>query len=239
VVSATVSPSPLAFGNQFVNTTSSAHTLTVTNTGNVALAGGTFTLGGGTPQPFARAGLLQGGGGTCGATLAVGASCTYNVVFTPATATSFSRTLTVAYTGATVTGSPVTLTGTGVPQGTLSFTAATNGTLSGAGIGRTLTFIIPANRAAVTSVVTITNTGAGQLQITAENLPINITGLFSITSTSCSFTTPLAPSGTCTVSVRYATPAALPATARTATMTVANNGTGTILGVTTLGLSAQ
>jgi len=34
-------------------------------------------------------------------------------VFTPPTATSFSRTLTVAYTGATVTGSPVTLTGTG------------------------------------------------------------------------------------------------------------------------------
>ena len=38
----------------------------------------------------------------------------YNVVFTPGSAAAFSRTLTVSYTGATVTGSPVTLTGTGV-----------------------------------------------------------------------------------------------------------------------------
>jgi len=112
---ARVSPTTLTFGNQTRGTTSSAMTVTVANTGTVALAGGSFTFGGGTPQPFSRpAGTA---GGTCGATLAVGASCTVNVVFAPAatttSGTAFSRRLTVAYSGgAAVTGSPVTLTGT-------------------------------------------------------------------------------------------------------------------------------
>ena len=148
--------------------------MTVTNTGNVNLTGGTFTFGGGAPQPFSRATFGQGGGGTCGTTLNVGASCTYNVVFTPANgtvnATAFSRILTVSYTNATVTGSPVTLTGTGVTPGTLSFSSATNGTLSTIFGVRTLTFAIPTPRAPVTSVVTVSNVGAGSLQITADAL---------------------------------------------------------------------
>jgi hypothetical protein len=215
--------------------------LTVTNTGSVALAGGVFTFGGGTPQPFTRATVLQGGPGTCGATvtLAVGASCTFNVVFTPPTATTFSRTLTVAYTGATVTGSPVTLTGTGVTPGTLSFASATNGTLSTVLGARVLTFTIPTPRAPVTSVVTATNTGAGSLQITAESLPINIGGLYSVTATTCSFTTPLAPAATCTISVRYATPTTLPALPDIGALAVTNNGSGTIGGNSLLALSAR
>jgi len=108
---ASVNPPGLGFFNQPTGDTSFAQTLTVTNTGNVALAGGTFTFGGGTPQPFARP-LLAGG--TCGATLAVGASCTINVTFDPATAATFNRTLTVAYTlGTVVAPTPVTLTGNG------------------------------------------------------------------------------------------------------------------------------
>ncbi|PYX89230.1 MAG: hypothetical protein DMG68_05795 [Acidobacteria bacterium] len=79
VRTATVSPSPLAFGNQAIGTASGAKTLTVTNTGNVNLTGGTFTFGGGAPQPFSRATFGQGGGGTCGTTLNVGASCTYRM----------------------------------------------------------------------------------------------------------------------------------------------------------------
>jgi hypothetical protein len=237
-LSATVAPSPLAFGNVRVGSGASL-TLTVTNTGNVDLTGGTFTFGGGAPQPFSRASVFQGGPGTCGATLGVGLSCTFVVRFTPTTATAYNRTLTVAYPGATVTGSPVTLTGTGVLPGTLSFTSATNGTLSGAGFGRTLTFTIPSPRAPVTSVVTITNTGAGPLRITAETLLINIGGLYSITGTTCSFTTPLAPGAPCTVSIRYATPAALPAAADTGLFTATNDGTGTFLGLSFLTLSAR
>ncbi|HEX2661801.1 MAG TPA: choice-of-anchor D domain-containing protein [Candidatus Acidoferrum sp.] len=220
---ATVSPTTLAFGNQLVRTTSAAMTVTVTNTGTSALAGGAFTFGGGTPQPFSRPGGAAGG--TCTATLAVGASCTINVVFAPTTATAFSRTLTVAYTGATVTGSPVTLTGTGI-GGTLSFTSATNGTLTTVLGVRTLTFTIPTPRAPVTSAVTITNTGTAPLAITAETLAPNVGGLYSLTpATTCSFTTPLAVGGTCTVNIRYATPATRPTLPDLGALGVANNGT--------------
>ena len=104
---ASVTPS-LAFGNWATGTTSNTMNLTVTNTGNSALAGGTFTFGGGTPQPYSR------NGGTCTANLPVGGTCTIGVRFAPTTTGTFNRTLTVAYTGATVTGSPVSLTGTGV-----------------------------------------------------------------------------------------------------------------------------
>jgi hypothetical protein len=113
---ASVSPGTLAFGNQPAGFASSAQTVTVANTGNTALAGLTYTLGGGTPQPFTRP--AGNAGGTCGATLAVGASCTVNVVFTPpanSAGTNYSGTLTVAGTGATVTPASVTLTGASVP----------------------------------------------------------------------------------------------------------------------------
>jgi hypothetical protein len=239
VRTATVTPSTLAFGNQAIGTASGAKSVTVTNTGNVALAGGAFTFGGGTPQPFSRPFLT---GGTCGATLAVGASCTYNVVFTPATGTlngtAFTRTLAVAYTTATVTGSPVTLTGTAVTPGTLTFTSATNGTLTTTLGVRTLTFTIPTPRAPVTSVVTITNTGAGALQITGETLT-QIGALYSVTNTTCSFTAPLATGGTCTVSVTYATPATAPTLPDVGNLPVANNGSGTLNGNSNLVLSAQ
>ncbi len=242
-LTASVAPTSFAFGNQAIGTASGPRSLTVTNTGTAALVGGTFTFGGGTPQPFSRATLLQGGPGTCGATLAVGASCTFNVVFTAATGTTngtaFSRTLTVTYTGAVVTGSPATLTGTGITGGTLSFSSATNGTLTTVLGVRTLTFTIPAPRAPVTSVVTVTNTGAGSLSMTAETLAINIGGLYSITGTTCSFTTLLAPLGTCTITLRYATPVTQPVLPDIGATAVSNNGTGTVAGSSVLALVAR
>src|SRR4029077_10745788 len=60
-LTATVTPTTLAFGSWAAGTTSNALTVTVTNTGNTALAGGTFTFGGGTPQPFSRPAGAAGG----------------------------------------------------------------------------------------------------------------------------------------------------------------------------------
>jgi FtsP/CotA-like multicopper oxidase with cupredoxin domain len=116
------------------------------------------------------------------------------------------------------------------PIGTLSFTSATIGTLST--VLGVPTLIFPALHVAVTSVVTITNTGNGQLQITAENITNLIPPGFSLTGNTCSFTTPVAPAGTCTVSVTR--PAALAFGA----LGVANNGTGTTGGNSTLVLFA-
>jgi len=129
--------------------------------------------------------------------------------------------------------------GGGGGQGRLSFTSATNGTLQNILGIRTLTFTIPTPRAAVTSTITITNTGTGNLQITAESLSLNIGGLYSITGTTCSFTTPLAGNGTCTVSVRYATPATRPGLPDIGALSVSNDGAGTTGGSTSLFLSAR
>jgi hypothetical protein len=224
------SPTTLNFGNQARGVASPPLTITVTNTGNVALAGGTFTFGGGTPQPFSHPTQT----GACGATLAVGANCTYNVIFTPPSTGpgstngfAFSRTLAVAYTGATVTGTPVTLIGmTETPAGTLTFSSATGGTVSTILGVRTLTFNTPLPD---TAVVTITNTGTGPLQIKAETVASVPASANSLGTTTCSFTTPLAAGGTCTITVSAAS-------AGLGSLTVANNGTGTTGGNSTLAL---
>src|SRR5207244_601581 len=127
------------------------------------------------------------------------------------------------------TSNTVTFTVIAAPQGTVTFTSATNGTLTTVAGVRTLTFTIPTLRAPVTSVVTVTNTGTAPVQITAENLLVNIGGLYSVTGNTCSFTTPLAVNGTCTISVRYATPATQPpAPGNVGALAVRNNGSGTI-----------
>jgi hypothetical protein len=194
---ATVAPSPLAFGNWATGTTSNARTLTVTNTGNTALTGGAFTFGGGLPQPFSRLGGAAGG--TCGATLAQGASCTINVVFTPGTAVaSFTRTLTVAYAGATVTPSSVQLTGTGVAnRATVSITP------------NPLTITLPTGESTGTGTVTLTNTAPANIgaQTTVSSVAVSGAGtgwFFNAGQNACTGTT-LAPGGTCTVVVRFTT----------------------------------
>ena len=72
------------------------------------------------------------------------------------------------------------------------------------------------------------------MQITAETLSLNIGARYSITGTTCSFTTPLAAGGTCTVSVRYATPTTRPLIPDFGNLAVANDGT-----TSNLVLSAQ
>ena len=181
---ATVTPSPLAFGNWASGTTSGALTLTVTNTGNSALAGGTFTFGGGTPQPFSRPGGTAGG------------NCTINVVFAPSTAAAFSRTLTVAYTGATVTPAPVTLTGTGVAaKAAVSISPLTitlpSGTLTGSG------------------TVTLTNTAAtGGSDVSVTGVAVSGSGLVwaftqTIGGTNTCTGASLAPGASCSVQVSF------------------------------------
>jgi hypothetical protein len=105
-----VTPSSLAFATIVINATASAQNVTLTNTGSVLLTYNGATIGGTNAANFAASTA-----GTCGAsgtTIAVGASCTIPVTFTPTSATSFSGTVSVAYNAA---GSPktVTLTGSG------------------------------------------------------------------------------------------------------------------------------
>jgi hypothetical protein len=228
---ASVNPNQLAFGNWATGTTSAPLTLTVSNTGNSALSNLTYTLGGGSPQPFSRA------GGSCGGTLAAGDSCTVNLLFTPATAASFARTLTVANAGAPaprrITAIVVNLAGSGVPNRvavsitpnpmTITLTSPVttpddphNNTDTGL---ITLTNTAPAGGSQV-SVTGITVTGSGPGTFSNGPLagPDNCTGVA------------LAPGGSCTVSVRYTVLASTPR---------GGSGSGTITFTDTASASPQ
>jgi hypothetical protein len=122
----TITPSvPLSFLAQ-VGSTSFAQTATVTNSGSEIANIGNITIGGANPSDFA---IVTN---TCGGALAIGASCTISITFTPPSLGSFSATLSIADNA---TGSPqtVTLTGTGsstpapgvyLTPATLNFSAA-------------------------------------------------------------------------------------------------------------------
>jgi Abnormal spindle-like microcephaly-assoc'd, ASPM-SPD-2-Hydin len=107
-----VTPTSLAFGNVVVGTTSSAQTLTLSNTGTATLSG----IGVAVTAPYSRP--AGAAGGTCGATLPAGATCTVNVVFTPTVAAPATGTVTIT-ASVGVTGSPVALTGTGLAPPTI------------------------------------------------------------------------------------------------------------------------
>jgi hypothetical protein len=239
VASFSVSPSPLSFGPQALATFSGPQTITVTNTGSLALTGGTFTV---TPTPSAAGSPFSRAGGSCTATLAVGASCTYGVAFRPTATTNYTGSVAFAYTStigaATGTGTPVSLSGNGVTAGPLAFTAATNGTLATVLGARVLTFTIPAGRPHVTSVVTIQNTGPAVTLMGETVAGIgNGSGLFTLNTTTCGAT--LNPGATCTITITYATPVALPTPALRGVAAVANNGSGTTNGSSNLQLSGR
>ncbi|MGZ3630495.1 MAG: choice-of-anchor D domain-containing protein [Ktedonobacteraceae bacterium] len=104
-----LSPTSLSFGNHQINTTSSARTVTLTNSGNVALTIHSIGLSGPNGSDFHEQNTCPSGSST----LAAGASCTINVTFTPTAEGNFSASLAITDNAS---GSPqsVILSGTGV-----------------------------------------------------------------------------------------------------------------------------
>lgn len=195
VKSASVSPAALAFGNWATGTTSGPMTLTVTNTGNVALSGGTFTIG--ASAPFSRP--AGAAGGTCGTTLGLGATCTINVVFAPTAATSYNQSPSVSYAGVAFTPSTVALTGTGV-----SARAAVSITPN------PLTITLPARTLTGTGTVTLKNTAAaGGSNVSVTSVAVSGGGILqgwafnSVNGQDTCTGATLAPGATCTVGVRF------------------------------------
>jgi hypothetical protein len=108
--------------------------------------------------PFARpAGTA---GGTCGTTLTAGSTCTINIVFSPTTSVAATGTATITANVA-VSGSPVSLTGTGItPVASASLTPTTRnfGTHARTCPGTTAAQILACSLEP-TQVFTLTNTG--------------------------------------------------------------------------------
>jgi len=122
---ASLSPTSLSFGSQVIGTASASQTLTLSNTGGAPLAISGIAIAGDFSQS-----------GSCGSTLAAGASCAVNITFAPSGAGARTGTLTVSSnsSGGQVTAS---FSGTGVQNApsfdstSLVFSSQNVGTKSG------------------------------------------------------------------------------------------------------------
>src|SRR5256884_95592 len=107
-----LAPTSLGFGNQLLATTSTAMTVTLTNTGTAALTINSFAPSG----DFAATSTGASACPTSPATLAAGANCTINVTFTPTASGARTGSLSVTDNAG---GSPqiMTLSGNGTAPG--------------------------------------------------------------------------------------------------------------------------
>jgi hypothetical protein len=195
----TLTPTSIAFPATAVGATSDAQIVTVKNTSTVTVTISSITVGGTNATSFEEI-------GTCGTSLAAGASCSLYVAFKPASAAALTGSISVADNA---TGSPqkVTLTGTG--------TAAPSVKLS------TTSIAFPTTTHGTTSTavpVTLTNGGTSTLTFTSITLTGTNPTDFEALNT-CGAT--LAPAANCVVYVAFK-PAA--AAAYSAKLTITDNG---------------
>jgi ribosomal protein S8E len=112
-----LSPASLAFGNQPVDMTSSAQTVTLSNTGNATLSIGSLALAGTNASDFDQS-------NTCGSSLAPSANCTIALMFTPSVTGTEAASLSIT-DNASGSGQTVPLSGAGTHDAILSWAAST------------------------------------------------------------------------------------------------------------------
>jgi hypothetical protein len=197
---ASIAPGSLAFGNQTINSTSAAQTVTVTNTGNAALSIAGITLTGTNAGDFAQT-------NACGSSVTGGASCTISVTFTPSA--SGSRTASLSITD-NASGSPqtVSLSGTGTAAlVSLSPTSLAFGNQ-------------PVDMTSTAQTVTLSNTGKATLSITSLAMTGTNASDFDQSNTCGSS---LAAGANCTIAVMF-TPSA--AGTEAASLSISDNASG-------------
>lgn len=204
-----VDPTSLTFPSTVVGQSSASQPVTVTNNGTGPLTINSIAVTGTSAADFVSSDNCP----SSPTTLAVGASCTANVSFTPHSAASSSANLSVSSNGSA---SPVlvALTGAGsstpAPAVTLSPSTVVFGSQ---GIGQS----------SAPTAVTVTNSGSAPLTITGISLSGANAGDFGQTS-NCPASPATLPAGAnCAVNVTF-TPVA--SGTRTASLQVADNATG-------------
>ena len=175
-----VSPSSLNFAAQQVGAAGSSLALTVTNTGGAPMANVGFQITG------QAAGSFSIGTTTCGATLASGASCAVQVIFSPAATGGSAATLTVTSSTSGVAPVTVALNGTGQVWSGLNVSPAQ------------LTFAVTAvGQTSAAQTVTVTNTSNASFAAPA----FAPTAQFSVTQNTCNAS--LAAGASCTAGVVF------------------------------------
>jgi len=211
IYNGTISPAPgvdlsatsLSFGKHIVGNTSSAQTITLTNSGSVPLSISSIALNGTNAADYAQTNNCPSGSNT----LAVGSSCNVNVTFTPRAIGASSANLTLT-DNATDSPQSVALSGTGAiaaPVVSLSPTSLN----FGYGILGTTS---PAK------TVTLTNTGTTPLSISSIAITGANAGDYASSNTCPSGSNTLAVDSSCTISVTF-TPGANGARSANLTLT--------------------
>lgn len=200
-----VTPNPVAFGNQVVGTTSGPLIATLANTGTGSLS---VTALPDPAAPFART------GGTCAAapfTLAPSTSCTVIYTFAPAAVGPATGSVAI---GSSVGPVALSLTGTGI-QGNLVIAPAT------VPFGNQ-----PIGSTSAPQSVTLSNTGTASLDVTALT---TAAAPFARAGGTCGASPPitLTPGGSCTLTYTFA-PTATGVANQVLTVTANAPGSGTI-----------
>ncbi len=196
-----VTPAVLTFASQTVGTSSSAQSVTLSNTGGTAANLSSIAITGTNSGDFTQT-------TTCGASLAVGSTCTVTVVFKPTAAGTRSAATTITDSG---TGSPhtVTLSGTAVAPVAIERNADCAHICQSDDWDQQLS-----------QSVTLSNTGGVAVTITSIAVTGTNSGDFTQTNT-CGAS--LAVGSTCTIGVTFKPTAA---GARTAGLTITDSAPG-------------
>ncbi len=208
----TALPTSLKFADQFVGGAGTAQSVTVTNTGPLALPISSITRSGANRGQFSET-------NNCVPSIGIGATCTINVVFKPTVDGSKTATLNVnAGDGAGT--QTVVLTGTGIPGPYLvSPTALMFGTQAVGTSSTALAITVTNNGTAALPIKSVTHSGASASQFSETNNCLPSVGI----GATCTINVVFAPTGkgskTATLDVNGGGGAG--------TQTVALSGTGT------------
>lgn len=205
-----LNPTAVSFGNVPVGSVGPAQTVSLSNAGSAALAISFITLSGTNASDFSIA-------SSCGTTLAVNASCSVSLVFSPVA--SGARTAVLSFSDS-VASSPqtVSLSGTGVLSSSAS---AAPGTVN---FGNQVV-----GKASAAQTVKLTNTGSTSLIAPTVALTGSNAGDFKIVN-SCQAA--LATTASCSVSITFA-PSAIGS--RTAVLSFSDSASNSPQGVTLSG----
>ena len=182
----TFSASALSFGNQVINTTSGAKSVTMKNNTSADLTITGTAITGPNATEFSQAGT------TCGPVLSGHATCILSVAFSPVTTGAESATLTIT-DSANNAPQTITLSGAGIVPISLTPATLAYGTLK-------------VGNSSAAKTVTVKNNESITLNISGIAITSANAGDFSQSATTCGST--LAPNASCSVSVVF-TPAAV------------------------------
>lgn len=177
LTTASASSSALAFSSQVLNTPSSPLTVTLTNTGSVALS----------PTSIAMTGNFSETDNCVNATVAAGANCAIQITFTPQATGALSGEM-IVYANVAGGQIAVSLTGTGTPAGVVTLAPAA------LAFGQV-------EWGTTSPSLSVTATNSSEAAVPIGN--ISITPPFVLVSNACG-TTSLAPNSSCQLALEFA-----------------------------------